>query len=151
TFDRGTVGYGQVTLPDGTVVKESHAGSGFNKGLTARVDTYSSDNLSTAKKTVAITWTQDNTSSTYPQNPRVNDTTITDDASNQRYTSISYSDLTLSNSSGTTCKLPSDVKDYTSAGGTLLRKTHTDYLSTSTYLNQHIIGLPSARYLYDSD
>ena len=148
TFDRGA-GPGSVTTPDLTLTKETHSVSGYNKGLTTQVDTYSGDNLNTPKRTVAITWTQDNTGVSYPLNPRVTETDITDDASNLKRTTISYSGLALP--SGTTCSVPSDVKEYASDGTTVLRKTHTDYVTTSSYLNQHIIGLPSARYLYDSD
>jgi YD repeat-containing protein len=148
TFDRGT-GSGSVTTPDGTLTKETHSVSGYNKGLTTQVDTYSSANLSTPKKTIAITWTQDSTSLSYPVNPRATETDITDDESNLKRTTISYSTLTLPSS--TICSLPSDIREYASDGTTVLRKTHTDYVTTSAYLNQHIIGLPSARYLYDSD
>src|SRR4029077_162884 len=62
---------------------------------------------------------------------------------------ITYSSLSLP--SGTVCKLPSDTREYDPAGTTVLRKTHTDYVTAAAYLNQHIIGLPSAQYLYDSD
>jgi hypothetical protein len=147
TFDRGT-GFGQVTTPDGTVTKETHAVSGNKKGLTTQVDTFSSDNLTTAKKTSVITWTQDDTGLTYPLNPRVTQTDVSDDSSNHRKTTISYASLTLP-PYNTVCNLPGDVKEYDLAGTTVLRKTHTDY--NSSLLSQHIIGLPSARYLYDTD
>src|SRR6266404_851335 len=83
TFDRGA-GFGSVTASDGTLTKESHAISGYNKGLATQVDTYSSDNLSTPKRTVAITWTQDNTGVSYPLNPRVTETNVTDDSGNAK-------------------------------------------------------------------
>ena len=149
TFDHGT-GSGQVTTPDGTVTKETHAVSGYKKGLTTQTDTYSSDNSSTPKKTVVVTWTQDDTGLMYPLNPRVTQTDVSDDSSNHRKTEISYSSQTLP-PNNTVCKLPSDVKEYDSLATAVLRNTHTDYVTTSAYLNQHIIGLPSARYLYDSD
>jgi hypothetical protein len=41
TFDEGA-GAGSVTTPDLTLTKETHSVSGYNKGLTTRVDTYSS-------------------------------------------------------------------------------------------------------------
>ena len=147
-FDRATTGFGKITTPDGTVTKETHASSGYNKGLTTQTDTYSSDNLSTPKRTVTVAWTQDNTGVSYPLNPRVTETNTTDDASNHRRTTIGYSGLTLPPNS-TVCNLPSDVREFDSAGTTVLRKTHTDY--DTTLLNQHIIGRPSARYLYDTD
>jgi YD repeat-containing protein len=145
TFDRATGLGGQATLPDGTLYKEYAAVSGWQKGLTNQTEVWSP---SVRKKWSTLAWTQDNTSLTYPLNPRVIETNVYDDSSNRRRTTISYSSLTLP-PNNTVCNLPSDVKEYDSPGTTVLRKTHTDY--DSSLLNQHIIGLPSARYLYDTD
>src|SRR5205823_2669888 len=55
--------------------------------------------------------------------------------------------------SSASCSLPSDTREYAADGTTVLRKTHTDYNLTATYINatRRLIGLPSAQYLYEGD
>ncbi len=66
---------------------------------------------------------------------------VYDDAGNRRRTTIGY----------TSFGLPSDVYEYEANATTVLRRTHTDYNLSSVYTNRRIIGLPSAKYLYDGN
>ncbi|MEK6301044.1 MAG: hypothetical protein AABO41_10010 [Acidobacteriota bacterium] len=47
--------------------------------------------------------------------------------------------------------MPSDLYEYAANASTVLRRTHTDYNLTSTYISstRRIIGLPTFQYLYD--
>lgn len=131
-----TWAYGEVTTPDGTLHKEFFATSGWQRGLTTQTETWSGG---VKKKWTTLQWTQDNTGISYLLNPRVTETNVYDDASNRRRTTISYS---------AGYGLPSDVYEYDANATTLLRRTHTDYVS-GAYITMRIIGLPSARMLYD--
>ena len=84
------------------------------------------------KKWTSTTWTQDNTALTFPQNPRVIEVNIYDEAGNHRRTTIAY----------TSYNLPSVVREWTGAGAaTLYRQTATGYRFDGEYLNRRIIGL----------
>ncbi|MGH9852319.1 MAG: RHS repeat domain-containing protein [Blastocatellia bacterium] len=128
--------WGEVTMPDGTVYKETFATSGWQRGLTTQAETKSGG---VAKKWTTFQWTQDNTGVSYRLNPRVFETNVYDDASNRRRTVISY----------TSYGLPIDVYEYEANATTVLRRTHTDYNLSALYTNRRIIGLPNARMLYD--
>src|SRR5205085_8831765 len=85
-------------------------------------------------------------------NPRVVESNIYDntDSNNstwekQRRTTISYAP-----GNPTDFNLPEEVSEYDYPSiTTVLRRTHTDYSQSSTYINKRIIGLPTASYLYD--
>ena len=128
--------WGQMTTPDGTVYKEFY-GSGWQKGLTVQTEVRSGGLL---KKWTTITWTQDNTSATYPINPRPTDIYIYDGQSTRR-TRIEY----------TSYSLPSDIYEYAANATTVLRRTHVDYRFDSAYINNRIIGLPMWRTVYDEN
>jgi hypothetical protein len=87
-----------------------------------------------------IYWTQDDTTLSYPQNPRVTETNIYDNNGNRKRTTIDY----------TSYSLPSAVYEYDSNGTTLLRRTTTDYRFDAEYVNRRVIGLVSAQRVYDA-
>ena len=131
-------GIGTATLPDGTQIEEDYPTSGFNKGLLTQSKIISG---AVAKKTAITNWTQDAPASGYPANPRVNDTSVIDDAGNQRKTSVAY----------TTFNLPRDTFEYAADGATVLRHTQIDYVTDAAYINRRIIGLPKEQRLYQGN
>ena len=141
SFD-STGAWGSVTVPDGTFYKEIFATSSWQRGLTTQSEIWSGG---VKKKWTTLSWTQDNTNLSYRLNPRVTETNIYDDtdgdgiADHRRRSTVTY----------TSYGLPSDAYEYAADATTVLRRTHTDYLLTSTYTDRRIIGLPSAQYLYD--
>ncbi len=133
--------WGQVTAPDGTVFKEFFNFANWGWGLTTRTEVYSADNLTTPKKTTVITWTQDNTTVSYPINPRPISMQTSDPDGNRRQTTIEY----------TSFGLPFDVFEWGphgSTGWTLLRRTHTDYDLSAVYTDRRIFGLVKGQYLF---
>jgi RHS repeat-associated protein len=131
--------WSQQTAPDGTIYKELFATSGWQSGLTTTTEIWSGV---VKKKWTTIAWTQDDTSLAYQKNPRVTETNIYDAEGNRRRTTISYYPASSFN-------LPSDVYEYAANGTTLLRRTHTNYLLSSTYTDRRIIGLPTGKYVFD--
>jgi hypothetical protein len=91
------------------------------------------------KKWTTLQWTQDNTGVAYRLNPRVTETNVYDEAGNRRLTTMNYASFGL----------VSDVKEYDADATTVLRHAHTDYNLSAVYTDRRIIGLPSAKYLYD--
>lgn len=138
--------WGQVTLPDNTIYKEFFATSGWQRGLTTQTETWSGG---VKKKWTTLQWTQDNTGISYLLNPRVTETNVYDDAGNRRRTTISYTSYGASYGLPRDIYLPTDVYEYDADATTVLRRTHTDYNLNSAYASRRIIGLPSARMLYD--
>ena len=143
TSDSGTLE--QTTTPDGTIYKTYSHSSGWDKGLPRLQETWSDS--STKQRSVYTDYTQDNTSLSYILNPRVTETNITD-SSNRKRNTISYTSFTLPD--GATVHLPSDSYEYLADASTVLRQSHTDYITGSSYLSWHILGLPSAQYVYDA-
>jgi fibronectin type III domain protein len=142
----------QVTLPDGTSNKIYFIGaagnsSGWRRGLPALVDTYSGGSLPVRR--VTTTWSQDDTSVSFPQNPRVMETNIYDDANNRVRTQMTYEQVTFPN--GTSCFLPHDVYEYAADAQTNLRTTRTLYNPNPSYADRHILGLVSEKELYEGD
>jgi YD repeat-containing protein len=133
----------QIVSPDGAVYKEFY-GTGWQKGLTTATEIWSS---SVKKKWTTTAWTQDNTGVSYQTNPRPTETNIYDADGNRRRSTVSYASFTLP--SGVSCNLPGDVSEYNADATTLYRRNHTGYLTSSAYLNQHIIGLVETTILYD--
>src|SRR5260370_33695180 len=97
----------QQTAPDGTVYKEYWHASGWDTGLTRLAEWWSG---TMRKKYVSTKWTQDNEALSYPQNPRVVETNVYDDALNRRRTRLIYNTFTLS--SRAICSLAAEVREY---------------------------------------
>ncbi|MDX6610933.1 MAG: hypothetical protein QOD75_119 [Blastocatellia bacterium] len=133
----------QLVAPDGTVYKEFY-GSGWQKGLTTLSEVWSGG---VRQKWSTTSWIQDNTGVSYLTNPRPVETNVYDAASNRRRTTIGYKSFTLP--SGVLCSLTNDVTEYLADAVTPYRRTHTDYLLTSVYLDKRIIGLPEEVFLDD--
>jgi hypothetical protein len=47
--------------------------------------------------------------------------------------------------------LPGDIYEYAGDGETVVRRTHTDYNFDQSYVQRNIIGLVSARLIYDGE
>jgi YD repeat-containing protein len=148
-----TVTRTQVTTPDGTYQQIYFAGNisggagsapAWKRGLPLLTDTFDSSN--TKQRSATNAWTQDDTNVTYPLNPRVTETNITDPAGNHARTSVDYAATTLPD--GTTVNLPQNTYEYQADASTQLRRTHVDYNLTSTYTSLRIIGLVSEQTLY---
>jgi YD repeat-containing protein len=133
---------GQVTMPDTTTsYKELFATTGWQRGLTTGTEYWSSG---VKKKWTMSVYTQDNTSSTFQQNPRVIETNIYDSDNNRKRTTIDYGSGS-GPGSGQYAKygLPYVVTEYAADGSTPLRSTFTDYNLDTAYVNNRIIGLVS--------
>jgi YD repeat-containing protein len=124
-----------LTAPDGTVYKETYAGSSdaaWMRGLVKSSEVWSSG---VQQKLSTIAWTQDNTSVNYKTNPRVTETNVYDSVGNRRRATIDYGPYAQ-------WGLPYLVKEY-AADGTEIRHTFTDYNLSQQYLDRRIIGLVS--------
>lgn len=136
----------QVTLPDNTYHKiyfEGTAGtsSGWRRGLPTLVETFDSSN--SRQKRSATKWTQDNTTSLYPLNPRVIETNIYDESNNRRRMVIEYGPYEQ-------WGLPYLIREYASNGSTEIRHSFLDYNLSQAYLDRRIIGLVSAMHISDT-
>lgn len=131
-----------MAAPDGTVYKESY-GTGWQKGLVVQEEV---DSGGAEQRLSVTTWDQDNTGVTYQTNPRVKETNVydfpTDAPSNRRRTTIDYGSYVQYG-------LPYLVTEYDNDGARELRRTYTDYNLAQAYLDRRIIGLISARHVYD--
>jgi hypothetical protein len=83
----------------------------------------------------------------YQTNPRVTETNVYDSAGNRNRGTVSYTSFTLP--SGVSCSLPSDSYQYAADATMVLRRSHTDYNLSSTYLDRRIIGLTASQTLFD--
>ena len=142
----------QVTQPDGTYHKIYFHGTagtstGWQRGLPTLVETFDSSQV--RQKQSVSTWTQDDTSKSYPLNPRVIETNIYDPAGNRARTTVTY--VTANHPDGTSCRLPQDVREYQANASTVLRRTHTEYNLGSVYISRRIIGLVSEKTLHEVD
>jgi hypothetical protein len=139
----------QVTAPDGATVTRIYfsgtagTSSGWRRGLPALVNTYSNGVL---QRQVMTTWTQDNTSVSYPLNRRVVETNTYDPNGNRARVQTSYQQVTFAN--GTSCQLPRDVSEYAANASTVLRSTISDYNTCGVYSDRRVIGLFSERRVY---
>jgi YD repeat-containing protein len=137
-----------LTTPDGTIYKEFYGGSiAWQKGLVLQTEIWSGG---VKQKWTTTAWTQDNTGVSYYTNPRVTETNIYDASGNRRRTKIGYS-ASFNLPEGGTGVLPADVYEYAANAATVLRRMHTDYNVSSTYLSltTRFVGLPAAKYLCD--
>lgn len=144
--------WGQVTTPDQTVYKELFATTGWQKGLTTGTEIWVGG---VKEKWTSDEYTQDDTSLSYRLNPRQTESNIYDADGNRRRTRTDYYPAVFFN-------LPSDVYEYAADAMTVLRRTHTDYLSvldpaTNTYVYapgyaaQRLVGLVSGSQVYGRD
>ncbi|MEJ7860895.1 MAG: VCBS repeat-containing protein [Pyrinomonadaceae bacterium] len=113
-----------------------HSAGNWAKGLPFATEDLASG---VQKRWTRNVWTQDNTSLSYQQNPRVLETKVGDSGSTKR-TTISYHPQ---------FGLPNEVREYD--GATVKRKTATDYNFSSAYTSRRIIGLASERRLYEGE
>ncbi len=121
--------------PTGTVSTTNLYTSGWKTGL---VSSTTIQNGSTTFNTVTNTWVQDNINLTYKLNPRVTQVTTTNDTGQQASAAYSYT-ISYGN-----------VSQVVESGfGFLARTMQTDYVSTTSYINQHIFNLPSQFRIYD--
>jgi YD repeat-containing protein len=119
----------------------------WDKGLLQYEDTQViSGGIGVVERYSYTTWTQDDISASYILNPRVTETNAFDSVNNRHRATTDYTSISVS--TGAAVKLPSDSSEYGSDGA-VYRKSHTDYITSQTYLDLRIIGLPSAKYLYD--
>ena len=140
----------QVTSPDLTYNKIYFPGTagtstGWHRGLPSLVETYDSGN--TRQRQSVTTWTQDNTTLSYPLNPRVTETNVYDPAGNRRRTTVDYGPAEKGYEQW---GLPYLVKEYAADGTTEIRHTFTDYNLSQAYVDRRIIGLVSARHVSDT-
>ncbi|MBL8189756.1 MAG: S8 family serine peptidase, partial [Acidobacteria bacterium] len=116
-------------------------------GLTHTSKTYASQaaysgGSGTPLKTATITYEKD-TGLTYISNLRVQNVQITDGSYTRR---TNYTYTTVGGAI-----LPYDVKEYLGDATTVYRYTRTNYNSSTTYINKHILGLPSEVLVYKGD
>jgi len=124
-----------ITDPSGTVSTTNLYTSGWQAGL---ISSTTIQKGSTTYSTLSNTWVQDNITLSWKLNPRVTQVTVTNDTGQQTTASYSYT-----TSYG-------NVSQVVESGfGALARTTQTDYLATTSYINQHIFNLPSQIRIYD--
>jgi YD repeat-containing protein len=143
-----------VTSPDGTLnkiyfidtvfINTIATPQGWQRGLPSLVVTY--DNAGSWRRKSMTIWTQDNTSVSYPLNPRITETNVYDSEGNRARVRVTYQ--TLPN---TSCQFPRDVYEYAADASTILRSTRTDYNSSATYIDRRIMGVVSEKRLYEGD
>jgi YD repeat-containing protein len=130
-----------MIAPDNTIYKEFYGGTGgspaWQHGLVTSTQVLTG---STVQKATTSLWTQDNTDPQirYQTNPRVYETNVTDGTNNRR-TTIGYQTFALATTNAS-CSLPNEVYEYDSDQTTVLRRTHSHYLTDTAYLNNGIIG-----------
>jgi YD repeat-containing protein len=130
---------GSVTLPDNaTTHKEYFGTSAWRTGLTTKVETYHGGAL---KRGMTTSWTQDDESLQYQQNPRPVETNVYDPQGNLSRTRVEYYPAA-------SFSLPKETLEYDSDGTTVLRRTQVTYNLANEYVSRHIIGLVSEQTVY---
>ena len=126
-----------ITDPSGTISTTNlySSGIGWQIGL---ISSTTIKNGSTTFSTVTNTWTQDNTGLNFKENPRISQVISTNDAGQQATAAYSY-----------TASYGNVSQAAESGFGGLVRTTQTDYVTTSSYINQHIFNLASQVRVYD--
>ena len=144
-----TAPYGS-TYADGIIYKQFFATTGWQKRLPTESKVYLSnadEQNDHAEKRTITAWTQDDPNASYQSNPRVTETNVYDASSNRQRVAFKYT-TPFNLPEGGTAVLVSDVFEYDADGATLpfMRRTHTDYNLSSTYLSlsRRLIGLTSA-------
>lgn len=144
-------GVGEITMPDGVVIKEFFATSGWQNGLTQKAETWSAPASANGvlKRTVTTAWTQDNESLTFKLNPRPADVTVVDGEGNRRRrTHYEYNDDTDANVK--VFGLVSNVTEFGSNDASPLRRSQFKYNHAAAYLSNRVIGLVREHLLYDA-
>src|SRR5215213_2901897 len=136
----------QVTMPDQTTMyKELFATSGWQSGLTTSTEIWSGG---VRKKWTTIAWTQDDINLAYQKNARPYDTSIYDEAGNRRRIETIYTSYNLPNP----VALPTEVKEYTADGATVLRRTTTTYFDGGQeYIDRRVLALLREVIVYDGN
>jgi YD repeat-containing protein len=135
--------WGEVTVPDGTTYKEYFGATGWQRGLTLEMETWSNG---VRKKWTTSTWVNDNPSVSYWLNPRVVETNVYDEKGNQQRTTLAYADFGA----------VSDIREYNAPPNTstVLRHTHIDYLRGTAYtgnLNRRLTQLVTSQTVSDGN
>jgi hypothetical protein len=128
----------EITTPDNIVHKSYYKSAGWIRGLPVLSETWVANSK---KKYQTTAWTQDNTNVSYQLNPRVTEVNTYDAEGNRKRISTTYTNFGL----------PSDVIEYATDATTVYRKTHTDYITDSRYIDRRIIGLPGMVQLFDGN
>ena len=125
--------------PDGLYTRSYYGASGWNEGLPLATEDCTGTDCSNRKRWTWTDWSQDDTSASYIQNPRVIETRV-GDAANVKKTQIDYRLLT-----GNVAEygLASEVRVYAADLSTVIKKVATDYNLDTAYVSRRIIGLPS--------
>jgi YD repeat-containing protein len=118
------------TAPDGTIYKQYY-GSGWQKGLPVASEIWSGG---VKQKWTTTAWTQENTSVSYEQNPRITETNVYDSSGNRRRVVLDYGPYAA-------WGLVYGVREFANDGVTEIRNTWTDYELSQPYLDRRIIGL----------
>jgi YD repeat-containing protein len=137
-----------ATMPDGTVEKVQYGTTGWPRGLALGTETWGTVNGTNGtfgeRRWTSTTWTQDDTTISYPANPRVTESAVSD-SGNSRRTVVEY--LTAQESA---FRLPKKVSEFKGTETTPLRYTETDYELSYDYTDiRHIIGLVKEQRLKD--
>ncbi len=128
---------------------ESQGTLGWRRGLPVLVKT--SDKNDVLKRQTATIYEQDG-STTYPENPRVQETNVYDPptesnpSGNRKRTKITYTQI-----AGTSARFPQYIYEYTKDASTILRTTAITYLpdSGAVFSSRRILCLVSERRLYE--
>jgi YD repeat-containing protein len=137
-----------VTAPNGVTDYYYYHSQGWDKALPMLSETWAtvgSLQVLTRQRWATTRLTQDDTTLSYPKNPRLISKAVGDSGSTRK-SSISYTSFTLP--SGTVMSLPNDSLEYNSDGTTVYRHGQIDYNFNSEYVNRYIIGLPSETRVY---
>ena len=147
----------EVTMPDLTTKQVSYYGTpadGWKKGLTTSEEIRSSGQL---VKTTTTSWEHDGAAgASYPTNPRVTQTTVSDTQGNASTTRVTYTVAAdFQGESGYTgilnLSLPKKVEECDAGCANVLRTTVTDYkvANLTEYVSRRILGLRRYQYLYE--
>jgi RHS repeat-associated protein len=119
----------------------SHA-TGWSAGLPLLSQTFEKNpgnGVETLQRQMTTGWTHDDPNLPYAKNPRPWEHNVYDPQGNRKRTAISY----------TSYSLPSIIYEYGADAQTLVRQTNFAYNLTSTYLDRRIIGLVTAKEVYE--
>lgn len=139
SFSDNGNGSHQMITPDGTIYKEFY-GTGWQHGLVTSTQVLSN---SVQQKLTITSWWQADQNVNYQINPRVAETNVYDAENNRRRTTFDYSVASYAQYG-----LPYFVSEY-AANGPEIRRSYIDYNLSQAYLDQRIIGIVSARQVYD--
>ncbi|MGI9056666.1 MAG: FG-GAP repeat domain-containing protein, partial [Pyrinomonadaceae bacterium] len=131
-----------VNHPHGAISKTFVGESGWMESLPIATEDWANGTSGSERKRWTWTgWTQDNTSLSYIQNPRVIESKV-GDTTNIKRSTLEY----LMQTGSTTVSqygLTKTVKVYDTDGATVLKKAEIDYNFDAAYISRRIIGLPS--------